>query len=164
MGCHDEGMTTVESVRRSPSFLWLWGGQTISVFGEQFTGLAVPVLAVTLLHAVAWQLGILNAAATAAFLIVGLPAGAWVDRWLKRKVMILADVVRFAALAIIPILWFTHLLVIWELIVVVAIVGVASVFFDVGYQSYIPLLVKPEQVGPANSTLEATPQGSPIGG
>jgi MFS family permease len=157
-------MTTVESVRRNPGFLWLWGGQTISVFGEQFTGLAVPVLAVTLLHAVAWQLGVLNAASTAAFLIVGLPAGAWVDRWLKRRVMILADVVRFAALAAIPILWYTHLLVIWQLIVVVAIVGVASVFFDVGYQSYLPLLVKPEQVGPANSNLEATAQVSRIGG
>src|ERR1700709_513960 len=121
MGCHDEGMTTVESVRRSPSFLWLWGGQTISVFGEQFTGLAVPVLAVTLLHAVAWQLGILNAASTAAFLIVGLPAGAWVDRWLKRRVMVIADVVRFAALGVIPLLWYARLLEIWQLIIVVAI-------------------------------------------
>jgi MFS family permease len=157
-------MTTVESVRRNRGFLWLWGGQTISVFGEQFTGLAVPVLAVTLLHAVAWQMGVLNAASTAAFLIVGLPAGAWVDRWLKRRVLILADVVRFAALAVIPILWYTHLLEIWQLIVVVAIVGVASVFFDVAYQSYLPLLVKPEQVGPANSNLEATAQVSRIGG
>ncbi|HEY5229268.1 MAG TPA: MFS transporter, partial [Galbitalea sp.] len=157
-------MTTVESVRRNRGFLWLWGGQGISVFGEQFTNLAVPVLAVTLLHAVAWQMGILNAASTAAFLIVGLPAGAWVDRWLKRRVMIAADVARFAALAIIPILWYTHLLEIWQLIIIVAIVGVASVFFDVGYQSYIPLLVKSEQVGPANSTLEATAQVSRIGG
>ena len=157
-------MTTVESVRRNRGFLWLWGGQGISVFGEQFTALAIPVLAVTLLHAVAWQMGILNAASTAAFLIVGLPAGAWVDRWLKRRVMILADVVRFVALAFIPVLWYTHLLEIWQLIILVAIVGVASVFFDVGYQSYIPLLVKPEQVGPANSTLEATAQVGRIGG
>jgi MFS family permease len=157
-------MTTVESVRRNRGFLWLWGGQGISVFGEQFTSLAVPVLAVTLLHAVAWQMGILNAASTAAFLIVGLPAGAWVDRWLKRRVMITADIVRTLALAAIPILWYTHLLQIWQLIIVVAIVGVASVFFDVGYQSYIPLLVRPEQVGPANSTLEATSQVSRIGG
>jgi MFS family permease len=157
-------MTTVEPVRRNPGFLWLWGGQGVSVFGEQFTSLAVPVLAVTLLHAVAWQMGILNAASTAAFLIVGLPAGAWVDRWLKRRVMITADIVRTLALAAIPILWYTHLLEIWQLIIVVAIVGVASVFFDVGYQSYIPLLVKPEQVGPANSTLEATAQVSRIGG
>jgi MFS family permease len=164
MACHDESMTTVESVRRNPGFLWLWGGQGISIFGEQFTGLAIPVLAVTLLHAVAWQLGILNAASTAAFLIVGLPAGAWVDRWLKRRVMITADVTRALALAVVPILWFTHLLNIWELLIIVAVVGVASVFFDVGYQSYIPLLVKPEQVGPANSTLEATAQVGRIGG
>jgi MFS family permease len=156
--------SSVESVRRNPGFLWLWGGQGISVFGEQFTGLAVPVLAVTLLHAVAWQMGVLNAASTAAFLIVGLPAGAWVDRWLKRRVMITADVVRTVALAAIPLLWYSHLLQIWQLIIVVAIVGVASVFFDVGYQSYIPLLVRPEQVGPANSTLEATSQVSRIGG
>jgi MFS family permease len=157
-------MTTVESVRRNRGFLWLWGGQGVSVFGEQFTGLAIPVLAVTLLHAVAWQLGILNAASTAAFLLVGLPAGAWVDRWLKRRVMITADVARTIALAAIPILWYTNLLTIWELIVIVTIVGVATVFFDVGYQSYIPLLVKPEQVGPANSTLEATAQVSRIAG
>lgn len=157
-------MTTVESVRRNRGFLWLWGGQGVSIFGEQFTGLAIPVLAVTLLHAVAWQMGILNAASTAAFLVVGLPAGAWVDRWLKRRVMISADVARTLALAAIPILWYTHLLEIWELIIIVAIVGVASVFFDVGYQSYIPLLVKPEQVGPANSTLEATAQIARIGG
>src|ERR1700712_150114 len=157
-------MTAVEPVRRNPGFLWLWGGQTVSVFGEQFTNLAVPVLAVSLLHAVAWQLGILNAASTAAFLIVGLPAGAWVDRWLKRRELIISDVVRFAALAVIPILWYTHLLEIWQLIIVVAIVGVASVFFDVAYQSYLPLLVKPEQVGPANSNLEATAQVSRVGG
>ncbi|HEX4057319.1 MAG TPA: MFS transporter [Galbitalea sp.] len=157
-------MTTVESVRRNRGFLWLWGGQGISIFGEQFTGLAIPVLAVSLLNAAAWQLGVLNAASTAAFLMVGLPAGAWVDRWLKRRVMIMADVVRTVALAVIPILWFMGLLNIWELIVIVAVVGVASVFFDVGYQSYIPLLVKPEQVGPANSTLEATAQVGRIGG
>ncbi|HEX4400097.1 MAG TPA: MFS transporter [Galbitalea sp.] len=157
-------MTAVEPVRRNRGFLWLWGGQGVSIFGEQFTSLAVPVLAVTLLHAVAWQMGILNAAGTAAFLIVGLPAGAWVDRWLKRRVMVTADIVRTLALAAIPILWYTHLLEIWQLIIIVTLVGVASVFFDVGYQSYIPLLVKPEQVGPANSTLEATAQVARIGG
>ncbi len=157
-------MTTVEPVRRAPGFLWLWGGQGVSIFGEQFTELAIPVLAVTLLHALPWQLGILNAAATAAFLVVGLPAGAWVDRWMKRRVMMTADVVRMAILALIPILWYTGHLEIWHLFIIIAIYGTASVFFDVAYQSYIPLLVKPEQVGPANSTLEATAQVARIGG
>lgn len=157
-------MTTVESVRRNRGFLWLWGGQGVSIFGEQFTQLAIPVLAVTLLHAVAWQLGVLNAATTAAFLVVGLPAGAWVDRWMKRRVMITADIVRAGILALIPILWYTGHLEMWHLFIIVAIYGTASVFFDVGYQSYIPLLVKSEQVGPANSTLEATAQVARIGG
>jgi MFS family permease len=157
-------MTTVEPVRRNRGFLWLWGGQGVSIFGEQFTQLAIPVLAVTLLHAVAWQLGVLNAATTAAFLVVGLPAGAWVDRWMKRRVMITADVVRACILALIPILWYTGHLEMWHLFIIVAIYGTASVFFDVGYQSYIPLLVKSEQVGPANSTLEATAQVARIGG
>jgi MFS family permease len=163
MAWQDERMT-VEPVRRNRGFLWLWGGQGVSVFGEQFTSLAIPVLAVTVLHAVAWQMGVLNAASTAAFLIVGLPAGAWVDRWMKRRVMITADLVRMLALAVIPLLAVTGHLEIWHLIIITAIYGVASVFFDVSYQSYIPLLVKPEQVGPANSTLEATAQVSRVAG
>lgn len=153
-----------ESVRRNPGFLWLWGGQAISVFGEQFTGLAIPVLAVSVLHAVAWQLGVLNALSTAAFLLVGLPAGAWVDRWMKRRVMITADVVRMIVLAAIPVLAFTGHLEIWHLFIVMTIYGIATVFFDVSYQSYIPLLVKSAQVGPANSVLEATNQVSRIAG
>lgn len=151
-------MSTVESVRRNRGFLWLWSGQGISIFGEQFTSLAIPVLAVTLLNAVPWQMGVLEASSTAAFLIVGLPAGAWVDRWLKRRVMIFADIVRALVLALIPILWYTDLLQMWQLFIIVAVYGVATVFFDVGYQSFIPFLVKPEQVGPANSTLEGTAQ------
>jgi MFS family permease len=155
---------SIESVRRNRGFLWLWGGQGVSVFGEQFTSLAIPVLAVTLLHAVAWQMGVLNAATTAAFLVVGLPAGAWVDRWMKRRVMIAADFARAFVLAVIPVLWYTGNLQIWHLFIIVAVYGVASVFFDVAYQSYIPLLVRPEQVGPANSTLEATAQVARVAG
>jgi MFS family permease len=78
--------------------------------------------------------------------------------------MIFADVVRALVLALIPILWYTDLLQMWQLFIIVAVYGVASVFFDVGYQSFIPFLVKPEQVGPANSTLEATAQVSRTAG
>lgn len=155
---------TQTSVHRNRRFLWLWGAQGFSVLGAQFTFLALPVVAVTLLGAVEWQMGVLNAASTAAFLVVGLPAGAWVDRWLKRRVMIMADLVRAVALALIPVLWFAGALEIWHLYLVAAIMGVATVFFDVSYQSYIPILVAPEQVGQANSTLEATAQVSRIGG
>jgi MFS family permease len=122
------------------------------------------VLAVTLLSATEWEVGLLNAAQTAAFLVVGLPAGAWIDRMLKRRVMIVADLVRFFMLALIPILWFNGMLEIWHLIVIGTIVGVATVFFDVAYQSYLPILLPGVQVGDANSKLETTGQIARIGG
>ncbi len=149
---------------RNRSFLWLWGGDAISQLGAQFTGLAIPVLAITLLGATEWQVGLLTAAETAAFLVVGLPAGAWIDRMLKRRVMIVADLVRAVTLASLPALWFAGALEMWHLYVVGVIVGVATVFFDVSYQSYVPILLPGAQVGAANSTLETTAQIARIGG
>src|SRR5690606_12709192 len=108
--------------------------------------------------------GILNAAQTAAFLVVGLPAGAWVDRWLKRQVMIGADLVRAGALALVPVLWFAQVLEIWHLVLIGAAIGVATVFFDVAYQSYVPILLPGIHVGNANSKLETTNSIARIGG
>lgn len=158
-------MTTAPTrLIRNRSFQWFWGGEAISQLGTQFTALALPVLAVSLLGATEWQVGALGAAETAAFLVVGLPAGAWIDRMLKRRVMITADLVRVLALAAIPALWVTGNLEMWHLYVVGAVVGVATVFFDVCYQSYIPILLPGTQVGEANSKLEATAQVARIGG
>ncbi len=157
-------MSTPRPLLRNRDFLWFWTGEGISQLGAQFTGLALPVLAVTLLGATEWQVGVLGAAQTAAFLVVGLPAGAWIDRMLKRRVMIVADLVRAVALALIPALWFAGSLEIWHLYIVGAVVGVATVFFDVSYQSFIPVLLPGEQVGSANSKLEATSQIAHIGG
>ena len=149
---------------RNPSFLALWAGQGISQLGVQLGQLALPVLAVAVLGAGEMELGALNAAGTAAFLLVGLPAGAWVDRWLKRRTMIRADLVRMAAMLAVPALWSVGLLEIWHLYAVAAVVGVATVFFDVAYQSYLPHLVEREQVPAANGRLEATAQVARLGG
>jgi predicted MFS family arabinose efflux permease len=157
-------MTAPIPLLRNRDFLWFWTGEGVSQLGAQFTGLALPVLAVSVLGAGEWEVGVLGAAQTAAFLLVGLPAGAWIDRMLKRRVMIAADLVRAVVLALVPLLWFTGTLEIWHLYLVGAVVGVATVFFDVSYQSYIPVLLPGEQVGSANSKLEATSQIAHIGG
>jgi len=149
---------------RNRNFLWLWGGDAISQLGTQFTQLAIPVIAVSLLHATEWQVGVLNAAETAAFLVVGLPAGAWIDRMLKRRVMIAADLIRALFLAAVPVLWFAGVLEIWHLVIIATVIGVATVFFDVSYQSFVPVLLPGPQVGQANSYLETTGQISRIGG
>jgi MFS family permease len=152
------------SLLRNRNFMWFWGGDAISQLGAQFSQLAIPVLAVAVLGASEFEVGVLGAAQTAAFLLVGLPAGAWIDRMLKRRVMIAADLVRAVALAAIPALWFAGALQMWHLYVVAAVLGVATVFFDVSYQSYPPILLSGAQIGAANSRLEATAQIARIGG
>ncbi|MDP3893278.1 MFS transporter [Nocardioides sp.] len=151
-------------VWRDRNFGFLWAGETVAQFGVQLGHIAMPVIAIELLRATELQVGILNAAGVAAFLLVGLPAGAWVDRWLKRATMIRADLVRAAAVLAVPALWFGDLLAMWHLYVVAAVIGVATVFFDVSYQSYVPILVRPEQVTDANSKLETTAQIARVAG
>lgn len=73
------------------NFNKFWTGESLSHFAVQLGAVALPVISVDLLHASESQLGYLNAASTAAFLLLGLPAGAWVDRWFKRPTMIWAD-------------------------------------------------------------------------
>lgn len=155
---------TTAGLWRNGPFLRLWTGQTTSSVGTQLGGLAIPVLAVSVLQATPFQVGLLGAVQTAAFLLIGLLAGAWVDRWLKRRVMLFADLTRAVVLAIVPILFFTGILSIWQLIVIGAIVGVASVFFDVAYQSYLPVLVEPAKLGEGNSKLETTDQLARVAG
>jgi predicted MFS family arabinose efflux permease len=152
------------SLLRDRNFTTFWTGQTMSELGAQLGQLAFPVLAVAMLQATEFEVGVLNAAGLAAFLVVGLPVGAWVDRRLKRRTMIAANIVRTAAMATVPLLWWGGLLEVWHLYVVAAIVGTATVFFDVSYQSYVPVLVSPGNVGQANSKLEATAQIARIGG
>ena len=149
---------------RNKNFLALWGGQTVSEVGSQLTNLALPVFAVTMLNVNESQMGFLNAASTASFLLVGLIAGAWVDRWVKRRVMIWADVVRMLAILSVPVLYFSGVIQVWHLFLVAAIIGLATVFFDVAYQSFVPIVVPKEQIASANSSLETTNQLSTIGG
>lgn len=146
------------------NFRRFWAGQTLAQFGTQVGAVALPVLAVQLLHASEADLGYLNAASTAAFLLVGLPAGAWVDRWFKRPTMIAADAVRVVAAVVPAILWFAGVLQMWHLVACALVLGLASVFFEVAYQSFIPVLVPDEEIGRANSHLETTFQLARLGG
>jgi MFS family permease len=157
------------SLWRERNFLTFWTGQAFSQFGAQITELAIPVLAVLVLNATEFEVGVLTAANVAAFLVVGLPAGAWIDRMRKRHVMIWADAVRAVTLGTVPVLWLTGTLHIWHLIVVALIMGVATVFFDVSNQSLVPSLVRPGQIAEANGKLQSTEQlahltGPAVGG
>lgn len=152
------------SLWRDRNFLTMWSGQAFSQFGAQITEMAGPVLAVLLLNATEFEVGVLTAANVAAFLVVGLPAGAWIDRMRKRHVMIWADAVRAVTLGMVPLLWVLGVLQIWHLVVVALIMGIATVFFDVSYQSIIPSLVRPGQIAEANGKLQSSEQIAGLAG
>ncbi|MFE0774900.1 MFS transporter [Streptomyces sp. NPDC058861] len=145
-------------------FLRFWTAQTVSQVGQRFGLVALPVVAIETLHAGATEVGYLTAALTVCYLLIGLPAGAWVDRWSKRTTMIRAAVVRAVVLAGVPLLWaFDRLSLVW-LYAVAVVVGVASVFFDVAYQSYVPFIVSDKDIERANARLESSAQISAAGG
>lgn len=116
------------------------------------------------LNAPAIQVGLLTAAETAAFLLVGLPAGAWVDRMRKLPLMIRADVVRAVAMASIPLAAVAGVLTMAQLYLVALVTGVATVFFDVAHQSFVPHLLPKDQLVPGNGALEIIRSSAQVAG
>lgn len=152
------------SLWRHHDFRQLWMGDTVSVFGAQFVGLAMPLMAVQLLGANAFQMGLLATLESLAFLLIGLPAGAWVDRWRKKRVLILGDVGRALLLLSLPVAWLLDALTMGQLYLVAVGVGVITVFFDVANQSYLPEIVDSDQISDGNGKLQASQQTAMVVG
>ncbi len=149
---------------RHRDFRLLWGGETVSELGSQVSVLAIPLLAVRTLHATTFEVALLAAASTAAFLIVGLPAGVWVDRIRRRWVMMAADVGRMLALASVPVAYALGALTLGQLVAVTLLTGVLTVFFDVAYQSYLPSLVGREHLVEGNAKLTGSAEAATVAG
>jgi len=145
-------------------FRQLWIGDTISQFGTQVSLIALPYLAVTILGADELQMGVLTALEFIAFLVIGLPAGAWVDRWRRQRVLVANDLIRALALGSLPVAYYLDLLTFGQLCVVALIAGTATVFFDVAYQSYLPSIVDRRQISEGNSKLEVSRSVAQVAG
>jgi MFS family permease len=135
-----------------------------SQISTQIIVLAMPLVAVVALEVGEFQVGLLTALGYAAFVLIGLPAGAWVDRMRRRNVLIVADVGRALVLVTIPLAWWADLLTIWQLYAVALAHGVLTVFFDVAYQSYLPFLVGRANIVEGNARLEVVRATATIGG
>ncbi|MBR7539510.1 MFS transporter, partial [Mycobacterium tuberculosis] len=88
--------------------------------GNQLVLFALPLIAVQLLEANAFEMGVLAALENAAFLLISLPAGAWVDRMRKQQVIVAGDLLRAAFLLTIPLAWALDLLTMVQLCIVAA--------------------------------------------
>ncbi len=149
---------------REVDFRRLWVGETISQFGSQVSLLAIPFIATVLLHATPFEVALLGALQFLPFLLFTLPAGAWLDRMRRRPVLVSGDLVRLVALGTVPMAWGLEILTIWQLYLVSFAAGVATVFFDVAYQSYLPALVERDELVEGNGKLQASEASAAVVG
>ena len=152
------------SLWRHPDFMKLWSAQTISLLGDEMTGLAVPLIAILLLHASAFEMGVLGTLLFLPFILFTLPAGAWVDRMRRRPILIAADLGRAAILLSIPIAYALGVLTLLQVFVASFLIGTLQVFFDVAYQSYLPVVVERDQLVEGNAKLEISRSAAALPG
>lgn len=157
-------MTTETPVLRNRNFRQLFLADTLSQTGMEVGAVAMPLVAVTALHASSFQVGLLTGFETVAYLVIGLPAGAWVDRWRRRRVLMASNLGRAVLLAVIPFCWWAHLLSIYQLLGLAIATGVCTVFFDAAYGSYLPALVDKDQLMEGNARLQTVQSVAQLAG
>ncbi|HVX43527.1 MAG TPA: MFS transporter [Mycobacteriales bacterium] len=134
-------------------FRRLFTGNSVSLLGSSVTTVALPLTAVVYLHASPAQMGVLGAVAFLPHLVLGLPAGVWVDRFPYRRLLVLSDLLQMLLVGAVPVLASVHQLRIWQLYAVVLLAGVCSLFAAIAAQSFTPVLVPHQQLLQANSAL-----------
>lgn len=152
----------------SPSardFRLLWLGETVSLIGSSVGSVALALVAVVTLHADAFVVGALNGAYWLPWLVVGLPAGAWIDRLGRhRQVMMACDALSFVAFLSVPVVaWFGELTA-TQLVVVALVAGCAKVFFTIAYRAFVPSLVSGDALMTANAKLQGSESSAQIVG
>lgn len=149
---------------RDQDFRLFWIGETTSALGTNIGRLALPLVAVVTLHARAFQVSLLTALTWLPWLLVSLPAGAWVDRLPRRPVMLVCDSVSLLVLLSVPVAAWTGALTFAHLLVVALLVGAAAVFFQTAYQVYLPELVDRSDLPEANAKLQGSEAAAQVAG
>jgi predicted MFS family arabinose efflux permease len=158
----DDTISTKEVVPRRPKSLWLnrdymllWSGQVVSNVGTQVSTLAFPLLILAVTGSPA-QAGFVGALRALPYVIFSLPAGALIDRWDRKRTMILCDTGRALSLASIPVALVTGHLTIIQLYLVSLIEGTLFVFFNIAEAACLPRVVPKEQLPAATAQNMAT--------
>ena len=152
-----------------PNYRKLWSAATVSLFGTQVSQIAIPFIAAVVLNASPGEVGLLTTIEFLPFLIFTLPAGVWVDRFPKKRILVFGDLGRALMLVSIPIAAALGGLTIWQLYVVGFVNGIMTVFFDVADQSYLPTILERDELVEGNSKLQISQSsaqilGQPLGG
>ena len=137
------------------NWLLLWSGQLVSVVGTHVSQLAYPLLMLALTKSPA-QAGFISASRTLPYLLLGLPAGALVDRWNRKRLMIVCDAGRALALGSIPLALALGRLTLAQLYIVALLEGVLNVFFNLAETAALTRVVTRDQIPAATTLNEVT--------
>ncbi|MBG0568512.1 MFS transporter [Actinoplanes sp. NEAU-A11] len=149
---------------RHRDFRLFWAGQTASRLGSSITSVALPLVAVGTLGASTLQVALLQAAVWAPWLLIGLPAGVWVDRLPRRPVLIACDLVGLLLFLSVPAAAWLGVLGIGHLLAVAFLAGVVSVFFETAYQVYLPSLLATDRLAEGNAKLQGSEAAAQVAG
>lgn len=130
---------------RNRDYMFLWGGQVVSIIGTGATQIVYPLLILALTNSPA-AAGVAGALASIPYILFSLPAGALIDRWDRKRVMIYCDIGRAAVLATIPLaLWF-NVLTIWQIYACALVEGTLFVFFNIAEVAALSRVVEKQQL------------------
>ncbi|MFC4910037.1 MFS transporter [Actinomadura gamaensis] len=157
-----------ESLWRNRNFVLLWAGQTFSEIGTRMTSVAFPLLVLALTGSPA-KAGVSGFAATLPYVLFYLPAGALVDRWDRRRVMLFCEIGQFVALGSLAVALVLHGVTFAHVLAAGFLSGSCFVFFSVAQRALLPALVPSERLTEALARQEAKSRsaalaGSPLGG
>ncbi|MFJ8439462.1 MFS transporter [Kitasatospora griseola] len=150
--------------RLGRGFNLFWFGKSISNVGDRVTVFVVPTLMIFVLHASAFQVGIVAMAQYLGIPLLGPIAGVLVDRWDKRITLLVCDLVRLLAVGIIPVAYWLDFLSTPLLFCCVAAVSGATIFFNVGYLVAVPAVVEQQHLVRAYSRLEGSGSVAEVAG
>jgi hypothetical protein len=145
-------------------FSRLWFSETVSSFGSNFSGVALPLIAFKLLGSGAFGVGLLTALAIVPYPVLGLFVGVWTDRFRKKRIMVVCNLGRMASLMTVPAAAVFGALTLDQLYAVALVNGVFSVFFDISYQAYLPLLIERKDLIEGNQKLQLSASGATVAG
>jgi MFS family permease len=149
---------------RQSNFLLLWTGETISLCGSALSTVVMALIMVTVLHASTFQVTAVSAASSVPWLVVGLPAGVWVDLLPVRRLMIGCDLVQAVVFASVPLAAWAGLLTVAQMVAVALVAGTANVLFSTAYQVILPRLVTREDLVEGNAKLQGSASVASIAG
>jgi MFS family permease len=151
-------------VLRQRNFRLFWAGESISEVGNSVTLVVIPLVAIDTLHTSTFTVTVLTAMVWLPWVVIGVPAGAWVDRLSPRPVMLACDAVSAAVYASVPVAAWCGVLTVAQLIAVTLIAGAAAVFFNSAYQVLLPRVVDEADLAEGNAKLLGSQQVAQVGG